>query len=283
MNIVTKPLVGRRFTRLTVLADDLEAGEHVCRCRCTCGNEVTVAARHLLSRNTRSCGCLRQALRKPLLGQQFGLLTVVDESWADGQHTCTCRCACGNEVTVAAGRLAQRRSCGCARGRHDLPRQAVSTFVHRGERLTVDQLVKLAAPGISAIAVRKRLRLGWSVDRALTEPLRVRRPRPVVTCPWNGGRWTDAQFVVSGFAFRPITVLRKRWRQMIARCTKPTDPSYRHYGGAGVAVDQVWLDVQRFINDLGEAFIVHALRHGVRNTTLDRVDGAGDYSPINCR
>lgn len=46
---------GRKFGRLTVLAED----ESRWRCVCDCGRKTVVSAGNLRSGNTRSCGCLR--------------------------------------------------------------------------------------------------------------------------------------------------------------------------------------------------------------------------------
>lgn len=57
--------------------------------------------------------------RKPLIGQRFGMLTVLSDIWDEhGKHLCACRCDCGNEVVRDARHLrnAQNKkplSCGC--------------------------------------------------------------------------------------------------------------------------------------------------------------------------
>lgn len=57
-----------------------------------------------------------------LLGQTFGLLTVVGEAPGrkDGQVTWVCRCECGNETSVRSANLRRKtRSCGCVRNVHN--------------------------------------------------------------------------------------------------------------------------------------------------------------------
>ena len=57
-----KDLTGQKFGRLKVLYDTgriNEAKRALWHCRCSCGNEVDVAAASLIKGNTRSCGCLR--------------------------------------------------------------------------------------------------------------------------------------------------------------------------------------------------------------------------------
>ena len=56
--------------------------------------------------------------KKPLAGQRFGLLTVVEDIWGEhGDHLCRCCCDCGNEIVKAYRSLVALHkltdSCGC--------------------------------------------------------------------------------------------------------------------------------------------------------------------------
>jgi hypothetical protein len=60
-----KNLSGQKFGHLTVLhvlprKFDAGRGQRRWLAHCDCGNEIMVAAKSLMSGNTRSCGCLRQ-------------------------------------------------------------------------------------------------------------------------------------------------------------------------------------------------------------------------------
>lgn len=58
-----RDLVGRRFERLTVLSlvpERASGGGSRWLCRCDCGTEKVVAAKHLKDGNVRSCGCLQR-------------------------------------------------------------------------------------------------------------------------------------------------------------------------------------------------------------------------------
>jgi len=59
-----KKLAGKTFGQLEVLrvAPSDKQGNTQWRCRCTCGNEVTVRYNHLSTGATKSCGCSK---RKP--------------------------------------------------------------------------------------------------------------------------------------------------------------------------------------------------------------------------
>jgi len=56
-----RDIAGQRFGRLVAVSLDADArsasGGRVWACRCDCGNERKVPSLHLLSGNTRSCGC----------------------------------------------------------------------------------------------------------------------------------------------------------------------------------------------------------------------------------
>jgi hypothetical protein len=112
-------LTGRTFGRLTVIGfvnHVKEGGREQWHCRCLCGNEKVVLASNLKTGNTRSCGC-SQAVN--LAGQIFGRLTVIGfaDRTDNGDGRWHCRCLCGNETVVVAGKLknGNTRSCGCLR------------------------------------------------------------------------------------------------------------------------------------------------------------------------
>ena len=69
---------------------------------------------------------------------------------------------------------------------------------------------------------------------------------------------------------------RVRWRNMIARCENPKNPSFPQYGGRGVKVCERWrASFDAFRKDMGAP---PSPEH-----SLDRVDADGDYEPENCR
>lgn len=65
------------------------------------------------------------------------------------------------------------------------------------------------------------------------------------------------------------------YRGMIKRCTNPNEPSYKNYGGRGIAVCQRWLDsFENFLDDMGER------PNG--KFSLNRLNNEGNYCKENC-
>jgi hypothetical protein len=115
---------GQRSGKLTVL-DCLgrpDGGHYVMwRCKCDCGEFVEVRGTSLRGTGrTKSCGCLRSALRVPvgcLLGRRFGQLLVVNRAphRVRNREAWDCLCDCGAPATVVGTQLSggQTKSCGC--------------------------------------------------------------------------------------------------------------------------------------------------------------------------
>lgn len=73
------------------------------------------------------------------------------------------------------------------------------------------------------------------------------------------------------------TRLYNIWCKMIARCERPSDAAYHRYGGRGIAVWSEW-------RESFSAFREWAEREGyAEHLTIDRINGAGNYEPSNCR
>lgn len=71
------------------------------------------------------------------------------------------------------------------------------------------------------------------------------------------------------------------WRSMRERCLNPNHSQFRYYGGRGVSICERWLTgtdgatgFECFLRDMGPR---------PPSKTLDRIDGHGNYEPLNCR
>lgn len=66
------------------------------------------------------------------------------------------------------------------------------------------------------------------------------------------------------------------WRNLVARCTNPSNPGWLRYGGRGITVCDAWK------GDFN-AFFDHVGRRPSRLHSLDRIDNSRGYEPGNVR
>lgn len=120
-------LIGEKYGRLTVIEQAPNKGKRTqWKCLCDCGKEKVVSTDCLRNGNTKSCGCYKSELvvqknkdrTISLIGQHFGLLTVIEQSESYRDHSAwLCQCECGNKVIVNSIELKKgdTLSCGCLR------------------------------------------------------------------------------------------------------------------------------------------------------------------------
>lgn len=78
--------------------------------------------------------------------------------------------------------------------------------------------------------------------------------------------------------------LYRTWRRIKVRCYVPSYGGYKYYGGRGIIVCVEWkYNFKQFEKDMKRSFYSHVKRHGLKRTSIDRIDVNGNYSKENCR
>ena len=72
------------------------------------------------------------------------------------------------------------------------------------------------------------------------------------------------------------------WVSMRSRCKYDN----KYWKNRGISVCGRWKGEEgfkNFLNDMYADYLDHVIEHGYKDTTLDRIDNDGDYTPNNCR
>ncbi|MGE0126669.1 MAG: hypothetical protein AB7U82_01095 [Blastocatellales bacterium] len=72
------------------------------------------------------------------------------------------------------------------------------------------------------------------------------------------------------------------WYNMKSRCERPVAGSYKYYGARGIKVCGRWQKFENFRDDMHASYLEHAKKHGEKNTSIERKNSNGDYTPKNC-
>ena len=214
---------------------------------------------------------------KDLTGMRFGKLTVKsrapDKILPSGYKTVmwNCDCDCGGSSVVSSKNLERKkyptRSCGC--GMYQIKNNLVG---QRFGRLLVVEKVK-----------GKTMKNGYEEQ---TYKCKCDCGKDVVL-PYAS--LTTGNTKSCGCLFLENLIKRNTthgmsdtklylvWKEMIARCTRETDKSYKYYGALGVSVCKEW-------SENFENFYNWAIEFGYKEgLEIDRIDYNGNYEPSNCR
>ena len=79
---------------------------------------------------------------------------------------------------------------------------------------------------------------------------------------------------IHGLSRTPVYCM---WQNIVARCCRPTFPTYKYYGGRGIRICNQWRHDPA-------AFCKWAVKNGYKKgLQIDRIDNNKGYSPTNCR
>lgn len=198
-----KDLKGQRFGKLTVIerAENATNGRVQWRCVCDCGNQTVCRAFNLQSGHTRSCGCLHEEGTRTTHGMKRSRLYRTWESmktrcnnpnaqrWDDygGRGIEVCEewrdsfeafrdwaLANGYRDDLTIERKDNDgpyspENCRWATKEEQARNKRSNVFMTlNGKTMTITQWAKEI--GIDRRTIAKRKKLGWSDERALTEP-----------------------------------------------------------------------------------------------------------------
>lgn len=207
---IVSDLTGKRFGRLIVLS---RAGSNhvgtLWLCECDCGGRATTTTNRLTSGRKRSCGCW-EALRRYVHGHTVGKYSYTYQSWAGMKTRCLNPKDPGYAGYGARGITVCDRWLKFENFLADMGERPKGTTLDRypdmggnyepgncrwatmkeqqnnrrnnvvleylGERLTISRWAERS--GIRPLTLRYRvLKLGWSMDRALNQPVGKSGPK----------------------------------------------------------------------------------------------------------
>lgn len=203
-----------------------------------------------------------------MVGQKYGLLTVVEFVGKDKFNNALwrCKCDCGKEKVVSRRNLisGNTSSCGC-----------LHKPDHTGKRfgrLTV----------LSEVGANPRRRIIWKCKCDCGNIVEVTSSALMAGCTRSCGclmRETAKETMVTHG--KTGTRLYTVWEGMKARCRNKNHEAYHNYGGRGISICDEWKDFS--------AFEKWALENGYNENakrgecTIDRINVNGNYEPSNCR
>lgn len=153
-------LTGQRIGHLLVLERaENKQGRTQWKCKCDCGNIVTIAGGDLRHKDRPRLYCSNQCILKnkpiDLTGQRFGYL-VAEKIFDDREHKYKtygtqwiCKCDCGKETIVQSGdlRSGKVKSCGCLRAKLLSQQRSIDLTGQKFGKLKVIKLLYSTAQG----------------------------------------------------------------------------------------------------------------------------------------
>jgi len=225
------------------------------------------------------------------VGSVFGHYRVIAKA-APALRNATrwlCRCVCRNERVVYQSNLTGglSKSCGCrgegqqnARAEKRASSQQIELPLHTGGKIEVGQLFGLYR--VIAKAHGQRTRQGlWlcrcecGAERVISaQQLRLGNRRSC-GCARDKKLYRPADRAPVTTHGMSKSREYRTYQGMRSRCLNRNHHAYPYYGGRGIIICTRWLaSFDNFYADMGPR---------PERTSLDRIDGDGNYEPSNCR
>ena len=215
------------------------------------------------------------AIITDLSGQRFGKLTVIKRvenhitSGGQSKVMYLCKCDCGNERVVQAGKLKNGRVTQCVACH--IPRFDDYT----GQRFGMITVLERVGEYGFGVSWKCKCDCGKTIIRTanwLRKPCSGEKNCGCV----RGIQTANGHFFIHK---KYNTRLYETHQRILSRCRNQNGQDYSDYGGRGITVCDEWSGNYGFIN-----FYNWSIRNGYKSgLSIDRIDVNGNYEPSNCR
>lgn len=208
---------------------------------------------------------------KNLIGSRVYSWTVLKENGSDGRRRLwLCQCNCGKTENLTTKTLTSgtKKSCGC---------QLKKPRPHLVKDISDKQFTRLTVISYYGIQKKKnKSRAMWKCRCKCGNEIIAESNSLTSGNTQSCGCLKLEKTTTHGHAKnRKVSTTYSSWRNMIARCTQPSNPAHAYYKKRGITVCDRWKYFDSFLADMGKR---------PEGATLDRYpNNDGNYEPGNVR